>query len=76
MKAELSTIKQDFEKLVRKEINLKIDQDPLRPFNSNKQKVISSSARKDNYPSFEHEPFDLSHFHKESDEHFNRILHL
>lgn len=46
MKAELSNIKNDFEKLIRKEINLKPNHDPLKIVNSNKPKQYSS-AKKD-----------------------------
>lgn len=46
MKAELSNIKNDFEKLIRKEISLKPHQDPLKLVNSNKQKQYCS-AKKD-----------------------------
>ena len=46
MKNELSNIKNDFEKLIRKEINLKPHHDPLKIVNNNSQKHYSS-ARKD-----------------------------
>lgn len=74
MKSELSSIKNDFEKLIRKEINLKPQQDLLKSTNSHKEKY--KSTRKDNRSVSEFEKIDFGTCQRGQDENKDRLFHL
>mgnify|MGYP000901884263 CR=1 FL=1 len=77
MKAELSTIKNDFEKLIRKEINLKVEDDePLKSVNTNKPKHYSTSKKETRSISENEKLHVVMGSKKNQEDHFNRILNL
>ena len=73
MKSELCTIKQDFEKLIRKEITLK-PQNGLS--NSNSKAKYCSSGRKEVRSTSEYDKYNGGTVLKDSHDHFNRIINL
>lgn len=81
MKAELSTIKNDFEKLIRKEITLKNDKDELPKSSSlaTKNKCMSANKKDDrrfNEKYGDNEKFEIALAHRDYDDNMNRILNL
>ena len=74
MKAELSSIKQDFEKIIKKDASSK-PQTPLTLNNSNKPKYCTSD-RKDPRPASNYEKYDFVNGWKDQNEQVNGILQL
>ena len=74
MKAELSNIKQDFEKIIKKDVSLKVNT-PLNVANANKPKYCTSD-RKEPRAMSNYEKYEATSAWKENDGQKNGILQL
>ena len=74
MKAELSNIKQDFQKIIKKDVNLKVTT-PLNVTNTNKTKYCTSD-RKEPRAMSNYEKYEVTSAWKDNEGQKNGILHL